>query len=217
MTYMAGFGLASGAGAKAFIPVIALGAFHYTPYFELSGGFRWIADPVVMIVLGLLLVLEIIVDAHPDLGEYSDLVSYLPKAVAGFIGCAAMVGSVDENLTALAASGVLGAGTATGVHWIRNQIRRPFREVAETVHESAGTMASLSEAGLSAAVSGAAVVVPPVSALMAVMLGGTALVAAKMAGDRRTPCVHCSEPIRRGALVCIHCGRDQVGMDSRDA
>jgi len=214
MTYMSAFGLASGAGAKAFIPVIALGAFHYTPYFELGDGFRWIADPAVMTVLAVLLILEIVVDAHPDLGEYSDIVSYLPKAVAGFIGCAAMIGSVDENLTAMVSSGLFGAGTAAGVHWIRNQIRRPYREVAETVHEGAGKMASLSEVGLSATVSGTAFLVPPVSALMAVMLGGTALIAAKMAGGRRSSCIHCGEPIRPGAIVCIHCGRDQVELGS---
>ncbi len=59
MTYMAAFGLASGAGAKAVIPVLALGAFSYTPYFELSQRFAWIADPAVMIVLGVLVFVEI--------------------------------------------------------------------------------------------------------------------------------------------------------------
>ena len=55
MTYMAAFGIAAGAGAKAFIPVLALGAFSYTPYFELSSRFEWIADPMVMAVLGVLI------------------------------------------------------------------------------------------------------------------------------------------------------------------
>ena len=59
MTYMAAFGLAAGAGAKAVIPVLALGAFSYTPYFELSQRFAWIADPPVMIVLGVLVFVEI--------------------------------------------------------------------------------------------------------------------------------------------------------------
>lgn len=211
MTYLSAFGLASGAGAKACIPILALGAFHYTPYFELSDGFLWISDPAVMVVLGVLVLLEIVVDAHPDLGVWSDLVAYLPKMVAGFIGFAAVVGSVDSNLAALAASGVLGAGTAAGIHWTRNKIRMPFRDAAEDLHEGAGKLASLSEAGVSATLSGTAVLAPPLSALMAVGLGVGALVAARSVGHRRRPCVHCGEPIRPDALVCIHCGSDQPG------
>jgi hypothetical protein len=210
MTYLSAFGLASGAGAKACIPILALGAFHHTSYFELSERFLWIADPAVMVVLGVLVVLEIVVDAHPDLGAWSDVVSYLPKLVAGFIGFAAVVGTVDSNLTALAASGLLGAGTAAGIHWTRNRIRLPFRETAEDLHEGLGKVASLSEAGVSATLSGTAVVAPPLSAVMAVGLGAGALVAARTVGGRRVPCAHCGEPIRPGALVCVHCGQDQA-------
>ena len=44
-----------------------------------------------------------------------------------------------------------GGGTAAGVHWLRNQVRRPFRDLAEDAHESVGRFASLGEAGASAA------------------------------------------------------------------
>ena len=79
MTYLSAFGLASGAGAKAFIPVLMLGGLHYTRYFELSEKFSWIADPAVMTILAVLVVLEVVVDAHPDLGQFADEVAYLPK------------------------------------------------------------------------------------------------------------------------------------------
>ncbi len=210
MTYLTGFGLASGAGAKAFIPVLLLGGLHYTEYFELSERFLWIADPAVMVVLGLLAILEIVVDAHPDLGQFADTVSYLPKFAAGFIGFAAAVGTVDQNLLALAGSGLLGGATATAVHSLRNTLRRPFRDAAEHLHEGIGKVASLSEAGASATVSGAAVVAPPVGLLLAVGLAACALVGGRSIDRRRTACVHCGGAIRRGAVVCIHCGRDQV-------
>ncbi len=209
MTYMAAFGLATGAGAKAFIPILALGAFSYTPYFELTGRFAWIADPVVMGVLGVLVVLEIVVDSHPDLGRFSDVVSYLPKIVAGFIGFAAVTGRLDPDVAQLGASGVLGGGTAAGVHWLRNKVRQPFRDLAEDTHESAGKVASLSEAGASAALSGTAMVVPPVSMVLALALVGGSVAVARRAEGRRVPCVHCGEPIRPGALVCVHCKKDQ--------
>lgn len=209
MTYMAAFGLATGAGAKAFIPILALGAFHYTPYFELTGRFTWIADPMVMGILGVLVVLEIVVDSHPDLGRFSDFVSYLPKIVAGFIGFAAVTGQLDSDVAQLGASGVLGGATAAGVHWLRNKVRQPFRDFAEDTHESAGKVASLSEAGASAALSGSAMVVPPVSMALALALVGGSVVVARKANGRRQPCVHCGEPIRPGALVCVHCKREQ--------
>lgn len=209
MTYMAAFGLATGAGAKAFIPVLALGAFHYTPYFELTERFIWVADPMVMGILGVLVVLEIVVDSHPDLGRFSDIVSYLPKIVAGFIGFAAVTGRLDSNVAQLGASGVLGGGTAAGVHWLRNKVRQPYRDFAEDTHESAGKLASLSEAGASAALSGSAMIVPPVSmALALAMVGGSAVVARRV-DAKRVPCNHCGEPVRPGALVCPHCRREQ--------
>lgn len=209
MTYMAAFGLATGAGAKAFIPILALGAFHYTPYFELSGRFTWIADPLVMGTIAVLVVLEIAVDSHPDLGRFSDVVSYLPKIVAGFIGFAAVTGRLDPDVAQLGASGVLGGGTAAGIHWLRNKARQPFRDIAEDTHESAGKVASLSEAGASAALSGSALVVPPVSMVLALAFVGGSVMVARRSETRRVACSHCGEPIRPGALVCVHCKREQ--------
>jgi len=47
VSYLTAFGLATGAGTKATIPVIALGLFHHTRYFELSPRWEWIASPPV--------------------------------------------------------------------------------------------------------------------------------------------------------------------------
>ena len=210
MTYMAAFGLAAGAGAKAFIPVLALGAFSYTPYFELSQRFSWIADPAVMVVLGVLVFVEILVDAHPDLGRFSDAAAYLPKVVAGFLGFAAVTGTLDDSFVQLGASGVLGGGTAAGVHWLRNQVRRPFRDLAEDAHETAGKLASVGEAGASAALSGTALVAPPLSALALVGFVAVSVVTMRTVEGRRIPCDHCGGDIRPGALVCPHC-RAELG------
>jgi hypothetical protein len=205
MTYMAAFGLAAGAGAKAFIPVLALGAFSYTPYFELSQRFAWIADPAVIVVLGVLVIVEIMVDAHPDLGRFSDVAAYLPKVVAGFLGFAAVTGTLDDSLVQLGASGVLGGGTAAGVHWLRNQVRRPFRDLAEDAHETAGKFASLGEAGASATLAGTALVAPPLSALALVGFVAVSVVTMRTVDGRRVPCSECGEDIRPGALVCPRC------------
>jgi hypothetical protein len=212
MTYMAAFGLAAGAGAKAFIPVLALGLFSFTPYFELSARYAWIADPLVMVVLAVLVVAEILVDAHPELGRFSDLVAYLPKAVAGFIAFAAVTGRLDQDLVQLGASGVLGGGTAAGVHWVRNQIRRPFRDLAEDLHGSVGRLVSLGEAGASATLAGSALVAPPLSVLLLTGFVAAAAGVSRTAGRRRAACLQCGEPIRPGALVCPHCRREQTAV-----
>lgn len=209
MTYMAAFGLATGTGAKAFIPILALGAFSYTPYFQLAERFAWIADPLVMVILGVLVVVEIVVDAHPDLGRFSDIASYLPKIVAGFIGFAAVTGQLDSDVAQLGTSGLLGGATAAGVHWLRNKVRSPFRDFAEDAHEGAAKVASLSEAGASATLAGTAMIVPPVSMVLAVALVGGSAAMARRADGRRVACVHCGELIRPGALVCLHCKREQ--------
>lgn len=205
MSYMAAFGLAAGAGAKAFIPILALGGFSYTPYFELSDRFAWIADPAVMIVLGVLVVLEIIVDAHPDLGRFSDVVSYLPKVVAGFLAFAAVTGRLDSDLAHLSTSGVLGGGTAASVHWLRNQIRRPFRDLAEDAHEAVGKFASLGEAGASATLAGTALVAPPLSMVALGGLVAAGVVTARRVEGPRGTCPHCGGAVRSGALACPHC------------
>ena len=208
MTYLAAFGLAAGAGAKACIPVLALGAFSYTPYFELAPRFGWIADPAVMVVLGVLVIVEIMVDAHPELGRFSDIAAYLPKVVAGFLGFAAVTGTLDDSLVQLGASGILGGGTAAGVHWLRNQIRRPFRDLAEDTHETAGKLASFGEAGASVTLAGTALVAPPLSALLLVGFVAVAVITMRTVEGRRVPCAECGEPIRPGALVCPHCRQD---------
>ena len=205
MTYLAAFGLAAGAGAKAFVPVLALGAFSYTPYFELSQRFAWIADPAVMAVLAVLVIVEIVVDAHPDLGRFSDVAAYLPKVVAGFLGFAAVTGTLDDSLVQLGASGILGGTTAAGVHWLRNQVRRPFRDLAEDAHETAGKFASVGEAGASVALSSTAIVAPPLSALLVVGLVAVSVVTMRAVDGRRVPCELCGGAIRPGALVCPHC------------
>lgn len=209
MSLLTGFGLASGAGAKAFIPVLLLGAFHYTPYFELSERWLWIASPPVMVVLGMMVLVELWVDAHPDMGRWSDLAGYLPKLAAGFIAFAAATGTVDESLLELGASGLLGSATAGSVHWLRNRIRRPIRDFAEDIHESVGKVASLSEAGVATAVAGTAMVAPVLSLAMLAATIGVAAVIARTIDGRRVACTHCGQPVRPGAVVCTSCGRDQ--------
>ncbi len=212
MSYLTGFGLAAGAGTKAFIPVVALGAFHYTEYFELSDRWAWIASPPVMIALAVMVIAELVIDASPELGEYADTFAYLPKLAAGFIAFAAATGQVDQSLTELGSSGLLGAGTATAVHWLRNRVRRPIRAYAEDLHEGVGKMATMGEAGFAAAAVGTGLFVPPLSVALVAVVAVIAFTIAILLDRRRVHCIHadCGQPIRPGALICKHCSREQT-------
>jgi len=208
MSWMTGFGLAAGAGGKAFIPLLVLGAFHYTPYFELSERFAWIASPAVMITLGVMALAEILVDSVPELGQYADEVAYLPKIAAGFLAFAAATGTVDENLGKLAVSGILGGGTAAGVHWLRTGFRRPFRDIAESAHSGFAKLASLGEAGASTAFSAGAIVVPPVTLILVLVTAGAALTGARLFRPKRVACPHCGHLMDPEAIVCPSCRRE---------
>lgn len=210
MSYLTGFGLAGGVGTKAFIPVVLLGAFHYSPYFELSERWLWIASPPVMIVLGVMALVEIVVDSSPELGEYADAIGYLPKLAAGFIAFAAATGTVDSSLLELSASGLLGSGTAVGVHWLRNKVRRPMRWLSADVHTGFGRLVSVGEAGVATTVAGSAVLAPVVAVLLLSIAVGAALAIAWMIDRRRVPCRHCGQQIRPGAVICLHCGQHQT-------
>ena len=42
--YMIASGLAAGAGSRAWIVLLALGGFHYTPYFKMIEAHAWVAS-----------------------------------------------------------------------------------------------------------------------------------------------------------------------------
>ena len=130
LSYMTAFGLAAGAGSRACMVILALGIFHYTPYFELSESYAWVATVPVMFVVAFLAVLDILADAFPDISELNDVAQYLPGLVAGFLCFAAMTGSVDNNLLHLVISGVLGGGVATGARFVRNELSEISRDIA---------------------------------------------------------------------------------------
>ena len=144
LSYMTAFGLATGAGGRASMVLFALGLFHHTEYFTLSEQFLWVGTIPVLFVLGVLTVVEILADMHPEISELNDVAQYLPALLAGFVAFASVTGDVDSSLLHLVASGVLGGVTATTTRYVRNQVSdvtrladptdtsRPFTSMAET-------------------------------------------------------------------------------------
>mgnify|MGYP001269885919 CR=1 FL=1 len=205
-------GLAGASGHRAFIPALALGAAHHLGLngFELNQHFTWLADPAVMAVLGGLTVVELLAEMNPDAPEIVNLAMKLPKMVSGFVVVAASVGTVNDSMTLMAASGVLGAGTALTVDSLRAQAKH-------AVHDHVGEASD----GLSTKVMGGAESIwSGVLAVLSVVLpvvaaAGLLLIAGLWWGGRRTaqataeakyvPCPSCKEPRHPEATACPHC------------
>jgi hypothetical protein len=208
LQYLTAFGLAAGAGSKATVPVLAIGLFHYSPWFELAPQWEWIASPPVMIILGGLFLLEMWADSHPELGGLSDYAAYAPAAIAGFLAFASAIGEVDDSLMELVISGVLGSTTSTVVRVVRNKVRRGFRDSIEMSSDHAGRAVTAGETGAAAVVSAAAIVAP-VGGIIA--LGLTAVMAWWLSSITRRPmrpCPtgSCTTEIHPDAVVCPKCG-----------
>lgn len=209
MQYLTAFGLASGAGTKATIPMLALGLFHYTPWFELSGRWDWIASPPVLATLLIMLIAELWIDSHPELGEWASWAAYLPTMVSGFIAFAAATGTVDRSLLQLAGSGLLGGATSVAVLAGRNRIRGHSRRHIETIHDSMPMIASAGEAGIATTISAAAILAPVLSVfVVGVGLASLGLLSRVLDAPRNL-CAGCGGLIRVGALVCPSCSLEQ--------
>ncbi len=212
LTTSTAFGLSAGAGGRAGLPVLALGAFHYTPWFTLSSDMAWIADPVVMSIVGVLAAAEIWVEADPDLSEFADMVGWLPKIVAGFLAFAAATGTMDDGLMQFGASGLLGGATAGGVHLLRSKLRAPVREAADASHPTLWKAYSHGEVASTGAVTALAFLAPVLAPVA--LAGGLGLgwwVRGRIL-DRSTPCAACESPVRVGARICPDCGADQAAI-----
>jgi hypothetical protein len=154
------FGIGFAAGYRAAIPALLLGVVHHTQYFELAERWQWLASPAVISILAVIAIVEIAADRMPESAELVELASWLPKAVVGFIGAAAAMGTVDSNVWALGASGLLGAGVAAATDRLRIGARRQTRELADSGAGGADKAAHHLESLAAVGVTGAAIFQP---------------------------------------------------------
>lgn len=83
---LTGTGLAVAAGLNAYIPMILIGlASRFLDFFELPEGWRWLENPVVLIILGVLLVIEIVADKIPIVDSVNDWIQTIIRPAAGGI------------------------------------------------------------------------------------------------------------------------------------
>jgi hypothetical protein len=151
------FGLSASAGLNAYIPLLVVGALaHYTNLIKLTPPWDTLANPWILILLGVLVIIEFLVDKVPAINHLNDLIQTFVRPTAGAIAFAASAKVISDVHPVLAlACGLLIAGT---VHVAKSAVIRPA--VTAATGGTANTPVSIAEDVTSTVLSILAVVIP---------------------------------------------------------
>ena len=119
------FGLSASAGLNAYIPLLVVGVIgHYFPNtLKLSQPWDLIANPWILILLGIVVIIEMVADKVPAVNHINDIIQTIVRPVAGAIAFAASAKVITDVHPVLAlACGLLLAG---GVHVVKAAALRP--------------------------------------------------------------------------------------------
>ncbi len=161
------FGLSASAGLNAYIPLLVVGVLaHYTDLIKLNSPWDALANPYILILIGILLIIEMLADKIPAVNHINDIIQTFVRPVAGAIAFAASTQVVTNINPILAlACGLLVAG---GVHVAKSAVIRPV--VTATTGGTANVPVSVAEDVTSTAVSLVSVLVPIAIAILAAIL-----------------------------------------------
>ncbi len=117
------FGLSASAGLNAYIPLLVIGVIaHYTNLIKLNAPYDALANPYILILIGILLIIEMLADKIPVANHINDLIQTFVRPVAGAIVFAASTNVVSINPILALACGLLIAGS---VHVVKSAAVRP--------------------------------------------------------------------------------------------
>ena len=154
---MSAFGLSASAGLNAYIPLLVVGVIaHYTNWIKLNPPYDLLANPWILILIGVLLIIEMLVDKIPAVNHINDIIQTIFRPAAGAIVFAASAHVVTGINPVLAlACGLLVAGS---VHTVKSVAIRPA--VTASTGGAATVPVSLAEDGVATVVSILSIVVP---------------------------------------------------------
>src|SRR5512143_2293780 len=151
------FGLSASAGLNAYIPLLIVGVLaHYTNLIQLKAPWDLLANPWILILLGILLIIEMLADKIPAVNHINDAIQTLVRPAAGAIAFAASTNVITGIHPVLAlAAGLLVAGS---VHVVKAAAVRPA--ITAVSGGAANVPVSVAEDVVSTVVSLMAVVLP---------------------------------------------------------
>jgi hypothetical protein len=154
---MTAFGLSASAGLNAYIPLLVVGVIaHYSDWIKLNPPYDTLANPWVLIVVGILLIIEMLADKIPAVNHVNDVIQTGIRPAAGAIIFAASANAIT-NVHPLIAI-VCGLLVAGSVHVVKSAALRPA--VTATTGGAANVPVSIAEDVLATGVSILSIVVP---------------------------------------------------------
>ena len=167
LSIFSAFGLSASAGLNAYIPLLVVGVLaHYTNLIKLNAPWDALANPWILILLGILLIIEMLADKIPAVNHINDLIQTFVRPAAGAVAFAASTNVIHSVNPVLAlASGLLVAGS---IHVAKSVVVRPL--VTATTAGAGNIPVSVAEDVLSTAVSFLSILVPIAIAALATIL-----------------------------------------------
>ena len=160
------FGLSASAGLNAYIPLFTIAVIaHYTDWFKLNAPYDALANPWIIILLGVLIIIEFLADKVPAFNHINDLIQTFIRPAAGAIVFAAAAKVLTDISPPLSlACGLLVAGS---VHVAKSAVVRPA--ITVTTGGAANIPVSIAEDVISTITSILAVIVPVIVACIFVL------------------------------------------------
>jgi hypothetical protein len=164
---LSAFGLSASAGLNAYIPLLVVGVIaHYTDLIKLNPPFDLLANPWILILIGVLVIIEMLADKIPAVNHINDIIQTVFRPAAGAIVFAASAHVITNIHPLLAlACGLIVAG---GVHLVKAAAVRPA--VTATTGGAGNVPVSIAEDVISTVLSILSVVIPILVGILLVVL-----------------------------------------------
>ena len=121
---MTAFGLSASAGLNAYIPLLVVGVIaHYTNWINLKSPYNLLANPWVLIVVGILLIVEMLADKIPAVNHINDIIQTGIRPAAGAIIFAASAHVITNVHPVIAI--ICGLLVSGSVHVVKSAAIRP--------------------------------------------------------------------------------------------
>jgi hypothetical protein len=161
------FGLSASAGLNAYIPLLIVGVIaHYTDWIRLNTPWDLLANPWVLIVLGLLVLIEMLADKVPAVNHINDAIQTFIRPAAGAVAFAASADVITDIHPVLSlVAGLLVAGS---VHVAKSAIVRPV--VTATTGGAGNVPVSIAEDIFASVMSILAILMPILVAIILILM-----------------------------------------------
>jgi hypothetical protein len=164
---LSAFGLSASAGLNAYIPLLVVGVIaHYTDLIKLNPPFDLLANPWILILIGVLVIIEMLADKIPAVNHINDIIQTVFRPAAGAIVFAASAHVITNIHPLLAlACGLIVAGS---IHAVKAAAVRPA--VTATTGGAGNVPVSIAEDVISTVLSILSVVIPILVGILLVVL-----------------------------------------------